>query len=129
MRSNGQSTEELLASRQSVYGDRVDNMVRVAQIWTGILGFEVQPVQVALMMAGYKLYRASLTPDYSDNVDDVDGYIQMAREVVGDDMIHARTVDEYLEKKSGRNVTVMASTSVMQEEGRLIEQFLGQRAP
>jgi len=93
------TTEALLAQRQSTYGDRVENMVRVAQIWSGILGTEVQPVQVPLMMAGYKMYRASITPDYSDNMDDIDGYIAIAREVVGPAMVDARSVQEYLIKK------------------------------
>lgn len=97
------ATLTLLDSRTAVYGDRIQNMVRVAQIWSGLLGFTVQPVQVPIMMAAYKQYRMSITPDYSDNVDDVDGWMKMAREVVGNDMIHARTVEEYLEKKDERD--------------------------
>lgn len=73
--------------------------IRIAQVWSGILGHTVRPVDVPLMMAGMKLVRAQNTPDYSDNVDDIDGYIEIARKVVGEDMILARSVQEYLDKK------------------------------
>jgi hypothetical protein len=92
----------LLDSRREVYGDRIDNMVRTAKIWSGLTGFEIQPWHVPLMMSAYKMFRAMTTPDYSDNIDDVDGWNLMFREVVGDGMINARTVEEYLEEKFRR---------------------------
>lgn len=98
MSGTDQNTEALLKSRESVYGDRIDNMVRVAQMWSGFLGHEIQPWQAPVMFALYKVYRLGITPDYSDNIDDVDGYMQMFREVIGDDMVQARTVEEYLQK-------------------------------
>jgi hypothetical protein len=53
------------------------------------------------MMIGFKLFRAQRTPDYSDNSDDIEGYRDLFLSVVGEDMIHARTVPEYLLIKSG----------------------------
>jgi hypothetical protein len=53
------------------------------------------------MMAGMKLVRTSVTPDYSDNSDDVDGYMDIFRRLVGDDMVHARTPAEYWAQKDG----------------------------
>lgn len=91
--------QDLLDGRESVYGERVKNMQDVAQVWSGILGTEVRPDQVPLLMAGYKLVRASGTPDYSDNIDDVEGYALMFREVIGDKMVNAKSVKEYLEIK------------------------------
>lgn len=91
---------QIVNERESVYGDVTDYSIRVAQVWSGILGHEVKPVQVPIMMAGLKLVRWSNTPDYSDNPDDAEGYIDMGRTVVGDDMIEARSVSEYLEKKT-----------------------------
>jgi len=118
-------TQELLDGRHAVYGDRIENMVRVAQIWSGILGFEVKPVQVPLMMAGYKMYRASITPDYSDNMDDIDGYVAIAREVVGEDMIKASTVAEYERQKKHRSLDPIelfaaVSRTQAQDEGEKI---------
>lgn len=89
-------------SRQEVYGDKVEGMIRIAQVWTGILGVEVKPAQVPLMMMGMKLVRTSEAPDYSDNSDDVEGYLHIFRDVVGEDMIHARTVSDYATKKAAR---------------------------
>jgi len=107
--------QRLLDQRLAVYGDRVENMKRVALMWTGILGFEVRPDQVPLMFSAYKIYRASITPDYSDNADDIDGYQLMFREVVESEyphgMVHARTVDDYLQIKNQGS----------QAEGRVID--------
>lgn len=110
------TTEELLAQRHQVYGDRVENMERVAQMWSGYLGFEVRPVDVPAMLALYKLYRLNVEPEYSDNIDDVDGYMQMTREVIGDRLIKARTVDEFIQKRAARQLAeeapIVESTSV-----------------
>lgn len=87
---------ELIDGRVDVYGDPVTGFVRHAQVWSGILGHEVQPWQVALCMIGYKLVRTSITPDYSDNSDDVDGYLDIFRQLLGDDMVQARDTAAYL---------------------------------
>jgi hypothetical protein len=89
----------LIERRKQVYGDPVTTFPRVAQIWSGILGCEVTAADVPLMLIGYKLLRAQVTPDYSDNSDDVEGYLDIFRTVVGEDMVHARSVEEYIAKK------------------------------
>ena len=53
-------------------------------------------------MALYKLYRFAVAPDYSDNLDDAEGYLKIVRECVGDNMVHARSADEYQAKKEAR---------------------------
>ena len=96
-------TAGLLASRESVYGNRVDNMTRVAEMWNGYLGTDIiTPADVAMMFTLYKAYRFKVTPDYSDNINDVLGYAEMVREVqeATGGLIHAETVKEYLEKKN-----------------------------
>lgn len=95
-------TDAVLEDRGQAYGDITEGMVRIAQIWSGILGFEVQPVQVPLMMVGLKLSRASITPDYSDNYTDIEGYTSIARTVIGSDMIEASTSSDYVNKKRQR---------------------------
>lgn len=99
-------TDELLASRRAVYGDRVENMKRTAQMWSGFLGFQIEPWQVSEMFSMYKAFRMTQAPDYSDNIDDKEGWARMTREVleatVG--VVQARTVEEYLEKKSQRDM-------------------------
>ena len=99
---NKTEAQELLDSRLAVYGDRIDNMRRVALMWSGFLGVEIKPWQVPVLFALYKQYRIAITPDYSDNIDDVDGYMLMFREVIGVDMVQARTVEEYLAEKKRR---------------------------
>lgn len=94
--------ESLVDQRKKVYGDPVFHMIRVASVWSGILGHDVKPSQVPLLMAGLKMVRASETPDYSDNSDDIEGYLDIFRQVVGDDMIYARSVLEYEQEKAAR---------------------------
>ena len=100
---------EVIDGREGVYGDPVEGMRRTAQIWSGILGTEVTPAQVPLMLMGYKLMRASVCPEYSDNTDDLEGYLDITRKVVGVDMIHARTVSEFIEQRERRDRARAAS--------------------
>lgn len=96
---HGQQTavfDEVIDGRRSVYGDPKELFPRAAQIWSGILGHEVTATDVSLMLIGYKLLRTAHTPDYSDNSDDIEGYLAIFRELVGDDMIQARSVADYL---------------------------------
>lgn len=98
------AADALLESRRAVYGDRPDQMRRTAQIWSGLTGFDIQPWMVPMLMSAYKMLRAFNAPDYSDNVDDVDGWMVMFREQMeadGQPIINARTVEEYLHKKFG----------------------------
>jgi len=97
-----EEAQTLLDSRHAVYGDRVKNMQDVAKVFSGILGTEVRADQVPLLMVGYKTVRASQTPDYEDNVKDIEGYAIMFREIIGDDMIPAVNTDEYLAAKNLR---------------------------
>ena len=101
-KNNLSNAQELLDSRLAVYGERVKNMTDVAKVWSGIFGFDVRADQVTLAMMGYKLVRASGTPDYSDNIDDVEGYAIMFREIIGEAMIDAKSVSDYLERKAQR---------------------------
>ena len=95
-----------------MYGERVKNMENVAKVFSGILGIEVRPDQVTLLMMGYKLVRASGTPDYEDNIKDVEGYALMFREIIGEDMIAAVNTDEYIAEKNRREPKVRTMADV-----------------
>ena len=90
---------EVIDRRRQVYGDPGETFPRVAQIWSGLLGTEVQAWQVPLLMAAYKMLRTSVMPEYSDNSDDIDGYMDIFRELMGDDMIAARSVEEFIAQR------------------------------
>lgn len=94
--------QELITDRRSVYGHPEDVFVRHAQVWSGVLGVEVRPDQVALCMMAYKLVRTSVTPDYSDNSDDIEGYLDIFRGIIGEGMIHARDTEDYARQKNER---------------------------
>jgi hypothetical protein len=93
---------EVIDQRTAVYGPVEECFVRIAQIWSGVLGIEVNAHDVPLCMIGMKMVRTQYAPDYSDNTDDIDGYLDIFRTIIGDDMVHARTVTEYVELKAKR---------------------------
>ena len=93
--------EEVVDGRTSVYGDPTETFARIAQVWSGILGHTINATDVPLCLIGLKLIRTVEAPDYSDNSDDIEGYLDIFRKIVGEDMIQARSVAEYLEKRDG----------------------------
>jgi hypothetical protein len=90
---------EVIDRRIQVYGGIEESWSRIAQVWSGIAGFEITASTAALMMIGLKSVRATYAPDYADNSDDVEGYLDIFRKLVGEDMIHVRSVNEYIAAK------------------------------
>lgn len=92
---------ELIDRRRQVYGEPTETFPRIAQVWSGISGHEISALDVPLMLIGLKAVRTQVAPDYSDNSDDIEGFLDIFRELVGEDMVKARLVSEYIEKKFG----------------------------
>ena len=113
MSQENKIVEEVIDGRRSVYGNPEEVFPRHAQVWSAIIGTPVTPEQVALCLIGYKLIRTADAPDYSDNSDDIEGYLDIFRKIVGDDTVHARSVSEYLEKKKER---VMSFPEMFKQE-------------
>jgi len=93
------SVKQMVDSRKAVYGDPIDTFTRMAQMWSAIIDHEIQPWEVPLMMVAVKMIRTTQAPDYSDNSDDVEGYLDIFRTIIGDDMVKASSVSEYVNKK------------------------------
>ena len=75
--------DALLEERAERYGGTVTTMERTAQVWSGIFGFPVNALQVALAMAGLKLVRAEINPEYEDSFDDAHGYVDIGEQCAG----------------------------------------------
>ena len=73
--------DAILQEREKQWGDAVDTHVRIADVWSAIIDYDIKPHQVALMMAGLKLVRASINPTDPDSVKDARGYLGIAQEI------------------------------------------------
>ena len=119
-------TQVLLDGRRETYGNTVENAERVARMWNGYLGIDIiTPADMMMMMALYKAYRFKVTPDYSDNINDVLGYAEIVRTVQRETggLIDAETVKEYLAKKAqgdqseGQSISLFAQRYAAGKEG------------
>jgi Domain of unknown function (DUF6378) len=93
------SVREMVEARKAVYGEPINTFSRMAQMWSAIIDHEIQPWEVPLMMVAMKIVRTTQAPDYSDNSDDVEGYLDIFRTIIGEDMVKASSVSEYVQKK------------------------------
>jgi|TARA_R110000823_G_scaffold16532_1_gene52934 hypothetical protein len=67
--------------RQDTYGKAEDNFKRIAERWTQLLGIEIKPWQVGVMMADLKLARlANGKPNLDSFIDGI-GYLALASEL------------------------------------------------
>jgi len=99
---------------RTAYGDKVQNQIEQAAMINAYLsGREVRPVDVPAIFMLIKLHRLGKMPDYVDSYDDIEGYLSIARDVIGEDMIHAATAKEYMEIKNRGS----------QQDGRTLEDY------
>jgi len=73
--------------RNLQHGEPYINHDNIARIWSVILGYRVEPFQVALCMAGLKLARLSGNPDNMDSYIDGAAYLAIAGELVNFDKL------------------------------------------
>lgn len=69
-----EAAKETVADRGEEYGSIWENHERIAVIWTTLLGVQIEPEQVAMMMIGVKLARLAATPEHQDSWVDIAGY-------------------------------------------------------
>ena len=77
---------EICNNKQDCYGNPEDNFLQIAEIWTSVINHKlvqnIAPYDVALMMAGLKLARASGdNPFKLDTCIDGCGYFAIAGEL------------------------------------------------
>ena len=75
------AAEAVLKNRQATYGPPENSFADTAVVWSVILGFEVKPWQVPLMLAGLKVVRAKASPGHADNWADLAGYAACGAEL------------------------------------------------
>lgn len=69
--------------RQATHGRPEDSFTRISRLWSAYLDIEVQPHDVAALMALLKLARIRENPMHDDNWVDLAGYAACGSEVVG----------------------------------------------
>lgn len=66
--------------RDAVYGPPVINHTRIADLWTAYLGYDIQPSEVAIMLALVKVSRLAASPQHRDSYTDLAAYAAIAWE-------------------------------------------------
>ena len=112
MSESSEVVNEVIDGRRGVYGEPTDTFARMAQMISGLLGVEIHAWQIPLILIITKMVRTNQCPTYSDNSDDIEGYLAIFRELIGDDMIHARSVGEYLEKLAAKRTPVARAEGI-----------------
>ena len=69
-----QAAINAVAERGENYGSVRENHLRIARLWSVVLGQDVTPEQVALCMTCLKVARLIETPDHEDSWIDIAGY-------------------------------------------------------
>jgi len=69
--------ENIIKTRKEWHGDPLGNFAKTASFWSGYLGIEITPVDVAMMMCLMKISRFSHSLQY-DNLVDIAGYAKIA---------------------------------------------------
>lgn len=77
-----QKAEEVVyGDREETYDDPNQNFRKIAQVWSGILGIQIKPSQVGLMMVGLKLVREN-HKHQDDNLIDAHGYLMCTERIL-----------------------------------------------
>ena len=74
----------ITASRDEMYGDPRTNLQRIADLWSVILGVEVDADEVILCMIAVKMSRLIKTPEHEDSWVDIAGYAALGGEITGE---------------------------------------------
>lgn len=70
-------------ARAKSYGSAKDNFIRVAKLWSVILGQEITPTQAILCMDAIKTSRLIENPTHADSWVDKAGYNALGAEISG----------------------------------------------
>lgn len=76
---------DILSVREKQWGNPLKTHQRIADVWVSVLGDKmvkgstITPYEVALMMSGLKLVRASINPSDPDSLIDAQGYTELAQ--------------------------------------------------
>lgn len=74
------STHPTVQQRRAYREKPAPHFERVANVWSGLMGFHVSPEQVVLMLAVLKITREWYKHD-EDNIEDAVGYLSLIEEL------------------------------------------------
>lgn len=69
--------------REKQYGNPENNFRKISDLWTAYLGYEITPLDVAMLMALLKAARIKTGVGTEDSFIDAAGYIACAGEIAG----------------------------------------------
>ena len=75
----------ITARRDEMYGDPRTNHQRIADLWSVILGVQVDADEVILCMIAVKMSRLIKTPEHEDSWVDIAGYAALGGEITSNE--------------------------------------------
>ena len=79
--------------RNATHGRPEDTFGRIAALWSVVVGVQITPAQVALMMGLLKIARAWANANNIDNYEDLAGYAGCAGELALQDQVKPEKAD------------------------------------
>jgi hypothetical protein len=76
--------QAVMVDRAATHGDLEQTFGLIASLWSGLLGKDVSPEQVALMLSALKIARAWGNPAHEDNWVDLAGYAACGGEMAAE---------------------------------------------
>lgn len=75
----------ITAGRDEVYGEPRTNHQRIADLWSTILGVDIDIDEVILCMIAVKMSRLMKTPEHEDSWVDIAGYAALGGEITSNE--------------------------------------------
>jgi len=83
----------IVKERAKTYGSPVPNMLRFSGMIEAILGCECTALQATMIMVSLKVLRESHGGHLVDNLDDIEGYVEIARQICDEEERDAFSAD------------------------------------
>lgn len=95
----GEADRLITEDRNDTHGDAKQNFCRIAKYWSAHLNIEITAIDVAIMLAGFKLARLGGNPEHDDSWVDTCGYAALGGEISNSQKAQKQLVQQALREE------------------------------